>query len=143
LGIYYTSYAGLGVMIDARGPAFKTEVVIPSCEHPERQGHRFCPECGTKVQDRRSTESTDLLETLLYLVNKEIEMPDGYMAAELGYEDKFFVGFCATSERDTLWAGVREPPSYDEIKATLKKILEPLGLYDSSTFGLYSLTIGY
>lgn len=140
---YYTSYAGLGVIIDAEGPRFRTDTVIPSCLHPSRTGNRFCPECGKQVVDRKDTENTDLLESLMDMVHDDVEMPDGYLAAEMTYPHRFFVGFAITSDSGSEDAKAETLPTYAEIKARLNELLGPLGLYDDSSFGLYSLTIEY
>ena len=143
MGIYYTSYAGLGVIIEAEGPKFRENTVTPSCLHPERSGNRYCPQCGKQVLDHKDTENTDLLESLMDMVHDDIEMPDGYLAVEMTYPHRFFVGFAITSDSGSEDAKADTLPSYDEIKARLNEILGPLGIYDDRTFGLYSLTVGY
>lgn len=84
---------GYGVILDLGRFASKP-VKVPSCDHPERIGQRFCPTCGKKVGE--STTRPFGLDSEISEIFYELDlgMPDGYIVNKVEYEvNKWFIGF--------------------------------------------------
>lgn len=113
-----------------------------SCEHPERVGQRFCPECGKEAKTIRETDD------LRWEEFQTMRHPRGYISAELlgdSYRcSHVLVGWGKRqSWRDDCngiagYSGKLIMPSMDEIKATIDQLMEPWPeLYRPETFGFH------
>jgi hypothetical protein len=145
MGIYYRSYAILGVRFKLNGPRFETVEKTHSCDHPERTGKTYCPTCGTKVREREVFSKTELAEEFRDKV-EEGKMPPGFICVTPSdYFGYHHIGFGITSSREDETNRTTNLHDIDTIRQQIKAILEPWGIFDQEvmdSFGLYSLTLG-
>lgn len=144
MGYSVTSYAGLGVIIDAMNSNFWADSDRPTCPHPERIGNTFCPKCGVRVGRTGTPEAIALKDRFQSVIDGNYSSDEGYCAVRVGYEDNstlYFVGYTLvlSSYREDTLKSFQALPSEDEVKAHLKDMLEPFDLYNERTFGFHSV----
>lgn len=139
MGLYYTAYALLGVSFDL--PTERTVTKVPSCPHPEREGHAFCPVCGTRNQEREVVTETDHYETMQALERSLGR--DWMLVFPDECQPRRYLGVgVRTGVRDGKpHLEVRPLPSHEEILAGCRRLLEPLGAWQGAeaTYGLHCL----
>lgn len=65
MGVEKDAFFGYGFVLKVPK---QERVTKPACEHPEREGHVFCPKCGKPVQnvtELQNTEAGDLFDELV------------------------------------------------------------------------------
>ena len=131
----YTAYAVIGVVV-SKAHLYRVEVH----HHSEKSGHAvpegalFCPVCGKEAYYRTMEPLFD-----------EIKWCVGPFGLISSYEDdRVALGYNATEpgyyyhEKDKEWRSM-PLPDINELKDRLRFYLEPLGLWDESTFGLHAI----
>lgn len=118
-----------------------------NCEHKIPNGAKFCPTCG-KEATRLVDESIINIPDLKYGYDNYEYMCDwGYLLSRMGLsmtenqdDELYFIGIAteARSYDEDLTQMVTIPDSGD-LKQQLKDYLEPIGLWDESKFGLWSV----
>lgn len=129
----YFAHAIVGVAIDATVFEEKVGETVPSCLHPEREGNKFCPVCGERVGDRTLRTPRFTVDGIL------AALPGGYREVTGGKFYRVVIGLGpepATMDSALSQGGV---PDVEEVRATLKAVLEPLGLWEKSRFGLHAV----
>jgi len=140
LGIYYTSYAIIGVKVDLK--KFTEVVKGTSCNHSEQEGHPFCPVCGKRVTNHSETRWTDEWDAFS---NRMDETPKHYYYISNNEDHDYgYFGYGSSSDRDE-GETKAEIPDISEIKGVIESILTEWGLWDEKTektFAFYSITDG-
>ena len=57
MSVDYYLYTVVGVPLNKKELIIESTRDYESCEHPERSGHKFCPECGVEVREKITEES--------------------------------------------------------------------------------------
>jgi hypothetical protein len=145
LGIYYTSYAVIGVRVPEAALGGKiTKVSVPSCEHPAREGHAFCPVCGKKVATRVETDCEHNSYERAEAIVEALGEGEWLCAGPNDGFDSVFVGWGGRSSRDDEYEFVPLPDPATVLQR-LREVLEPMGFWDAkveATFGLHAVTMG-
>jgi hypothetical protein len=125
MGVSVYAIGGFGYKVDLTGlEAEPTEV--PSCEHAERIGAKFCPVCGKKVEMLDKYEDYDLAAAVRDAMDG-LRLPQGYIWRKVGYEQPvYFVGWgsslSAYGSRNSY--SKSEWPSEAEIKQEVASIFK-------------------
>ncbi len=133
MGTTYVATAVIGVTVDLARLEARFAVTNPSCPHSERVGQRFCPVCGTKVGDRTDFSAYDALQGIVS------SLPQGFVATEHSYTSEVAVGYGVAADSYGKSVVSRALPDIAATAATLKAVLEPLGLWDEARFGLHAV----
>ena len=139
MSTFWTSYALVGVTFTLDG--FVAKSTRPSCPHSERRGQAFCPVCGKPVRDETVRDHTKYHE-----VRGAIEGSLGtswHLSPTMDDMPFMVLGFGAHTEQGE-HARIWPVPPMEEIRDTIRGILEPHGLWEAAdpTFGLHSVTVG-
>lgn len=89
-----TVIVGQGIILDLsflRGPQTK----VPSCEHPERQGQKFCPVCGVMVGTTTSRDDKRFDAAYARLTDAEsVYDRNEFFSSPIGWESpRWFIGW--------------------------------------------------
>lgn len=128
MSVDYNAYAVLGVMIP-KEKLFRISTV-PHEEHPIPEGAEFCPKCGKRVS---VTEKTPIYEEGSRQ-NNWTDLLGSFPIVWGTDQEEAYVGEWTRNGRKPI-----VPSSFETIKAKLREVLEPLGLWDEETFGLYAV----
>ena len=127
MGVDYTAYAVIGCEVDTE-KLYRFEEIAH--EHPAPDGAKFCPVCGAAVGQFEAVPIYD---------------GDGPCEAKLG---KFRIVWATDYERawvgqfaESCWEdeGRVDVHGIEDTKSQLRVALQPLGLWDESTFGLWAV----
>ncbi len=124
--------AVIGVSVDLDLLEEKFTVTIPSCEHAERLGNKFCPVCGTRVEDETDFDAYDVLDEIVE------SLPDGFLATDENDQTEVVIGYGVTAD-DAGTVAFLPLPDVMATANALKEVLEPIGLWDDERFGLYAV----
>jgi predicted nucleic acid-binding Zn ribbon protein len=140
MGATIIAYAGIGIVIDT---AMLDTVIVPSCEHEERIGNRFCPVCGTAVKEQETIDD-DAFQSFVEAMEYDRNIPKGFVFTTLDvYENtQYFFGWGDSAGRYNRGMNTFRPlPEGDfvsDIKATIDTLMEEWNVpYDPNTFGLH------
>jgi hypothetical protein len=125
-------------------------VVQHSCEHPARNGQKFCPECGVKVEVK-SGDDEQTWDRFVEQLSHETELPEGFVFEHIqpwphDYEVCFLGWGKASVDYRTKTAGIGgydyagHIPADVEIKQEIERLMEQTGweqLFNPHTFGLH------
>lgn len=129
-----TLYAGTGCLITFRG-RLPEPVTIPSCPHETRLGHRYCPDCGTRVDDVVHTHgSAAVAERYRTLIAPAL--PEGFHAVRI--EDALLLLRGVASPCGERAATLVAPDDMDEVMVLIGVVLTHYGLQDEAVWGVYS-----
>lgn len=127
-------YAGYGCAITCRGRLPHT-LTLASCEHPERDGHKFCPECGTQVNDDvRTTWDRALAERTRARI--AALLPEGYAALRI--DDVILILRSAPTPCADPAITAVALTQRDETLMIIAPILHDLALTDLAAWGPYA-----
>lgn len=106
----------------------KTDVVVqkPRCPHDISKAVKFCSECGESV---KPIEKTEPLPGLVDAVKAA-----GLSFASTTDGEREFIGLKAGSTDDATRTHIP-----DDIKDKVRTALEPFGLWDEASFGLWGI----
>lgn len=129
-----TLYAGTGCLITFRG-RLPEPVTIPSCAHEARLGHRYCPECGTRVDDVVHTKgNAAVAERYRTLIAPAL--PEGFLAVRV--EDALLLMRGSASPCSERAATLVPPGDMDEVMVHIGLVLAHFGIDDAVAWGVYS-----
>tara|TARA_Y100000034_G_scaffold37672_2_gene46322 strand:- start:2476 stop:2889 length:414 start_codon:yes stop_codon:yes gene_type:complete len=126
------SYAVIGILID-KDKLYKEAKTVKAFAHNHPRTMKFCPDTGKELwkEVREPIPEWDESETLgSFKVHTSTDSHD------------HVVGIIAADEAEMRGSGVdftKLPDNLADEKYKLKELLEPLGLWDESKFGLYSI----
>ena len=123
--------------------------MVPGCSHTQPKGSSFCPTCGEKSQ----TETHVLCKGCKYDEDNDRYKWGKFDVATGGYESSFqsdfhggtleyYVGINSVStDYDHNIGQKSNLVEFDSnaLLAELKKLLEPHGLFDADSFGLWTI----
>ena len=122
MGASYYAIGGIGYLVDLNGIDFD-DVIVHSCEHPERIGNVFCPKCGTKVTETVQ-DKTDMFYEISEAFEEAAKAEDGFVWEQTDYEDAiYFLGYGASVSDYRGDTTSLEPMSNDEIKTVIARIV--------------------
>jgi len=162
MGADYTAIAILGIKIDYEMvPMLKKTVKKPAFEHNYSEDDVFHPKTGDKLwTDEMQEVDSDSRKYALEHIDfcdydgiYEQYFVDGKLASNcLCKFDDYKISCYGSDENDEYWIGIVADETYsnggededfenvpDDLKSTLKKILEPYGLWNEENFGLFSI----
>lgn len=138
MGLDYSAVTVIGVSFSMPDRLIQT-VTQDSCEHPEREGHAFCPVCGTKVTTKTRTYYDDIFEATEAI---EKALPKGYILQSIEEETEYLIGFGMSVDRhDQSLHQHAALPDREEIEDTIQRVLVKAGieevLDEKAAFGLH------
>jgi hypothetical protein len=89
MGVDVDSFVGIGVRLNS--VAMRTgKMTVDSCNHPEREGNKFCPTCGKLVTSREVDDSSrwELMDDFLQDLNDQGGLPDGFIYQRDNYSGR-------------------------------------------------------
>jgi hypothetical protein len=141
MGVSFSAHAGLGVLI--KGSQLYTTARVRGCEHPD-SGGRFCPQCAAAVwvevrspipgYEPEGTKANGWVPNLCGL-RVVTGTDDGAALICCDYVTAHGEPFGDHRSEAMLvpaW-------TWEQAKADVRRVLEPLGLWDESKFGYWVL----
>lgn len=141
-------YANAVIGCEVTGKLYRT-FEVPGCRCTADKGGKFCPSCGKSTIPRQEEEPMPFYDEDNQCLR--IEDPSGTsVTIPVRYSTdrkRAFAGIFSVVDDDHREGAKLLPMLEDRIGEEIRKIrsaLEPLGLWDPSTFGLWSvLTVSY
>lgn len=121
VGTSYYAIAGIGYKVDLDQVDLQ-QVIVHSCDHPERVGNKFCPKCGKQVYERVQ-DSRDL-HWQMREAFEEAATEHKYEWHQIEYEKPvFFLGYgkCVGGYGDS--RVVKQTQTDEQVKAVIEQIV--------------------
>lgn len=121
------------------------EKPYPNCEHKIPDGAKYCPTCGQLAVKMLSEPAVDLgikfnHDVYEYMCDWEEALERKGWSIVKTQEDNMIIGIAAKSDDDYgNFTNMVEISNLENLKQQLKDYFEPLGLWDESSFGLWSV----
>lgn len=135
MSVDYTSFAVIGCEIPVT--SLEAYYLKRNCDHQIPDGAVYCPTCGKKVSQMTKTVPQWYSEHNRRILspNKEI-VPNSLDVVFCTDEKRCFAGISISADDAQHATSLFIPP---EIKTQVRNILESVGLWDESKYGLWAV----
>lgn len=135
MSVDYTSYAVIGCEIPVK--ALTTRNIKRACKHSIQSDHKFCPECGKPAWETGMGIPDWYQPDSDRIYDKD---KNDYVNLVFSTDQKHCIaGFWSRADNDNPKGFLTPSHLGSETREKVRAILESVGLWDESKFGLYAV----